>query len=346
MRSAGIIGLGKAVPEKVLTNDDLTRLVDTSDEWIVERTGISRRRVVGEGETSSTLGTAAAREALQSSGLKPEDIGLVLCATTSPDMFFPSTACLIQEALGCSNAAAFDLSAACSGFGYGLAVASQMIAGGSFDNVLLIGVDVLTRFVDWTDRGTCILFGDGAGAVVMGPAEEGRGVLGFDLGSRGSGADLLKIEGGAGRAPASEQVLQERSQFIKMDGREVFRFAVTIMGESAERALTQAGLTPADVDMFVPHQANTRIIDSATRRLGIDPEKVFVNVQEYGNTSAASIPIALHEAYHTGRIKEDDVVVTVGFGAGLTWASCVLIWTMAGVKCAARAEAACTAGGE
>ncbi len=328
MRSAGIVGLGMAVPQRVLTNADLEKMVDTSDQWILERTGIRERRVAGEDETSSTLGAAAAREALESAGLDPLDVDLIVCATTSPDMLFPSTACLVQHQLGCVRAAAFDLSAACSGFAYGLAVTSQLVASGAFRNALLIGVDVLTKFLDWTDRSTCVLFGDGAGAVVLAPVESGRGLLGFDLGADGSGADLLTIPGGAAKHPISEESLREKLRYIRMDGQQVFRFAVRVMGESAARAVEKCGLTPDDVDWFVPHQANIRIIDSATRRLGIDPGRVYVNVDRYGNTSAASIPIALYEAYHSGCLKEDDTVVTVGFGAGLTWASCVLVWTM------------------
>lgn len=344
LRAAGIVGLGMAVPEKVLTNHDLEKLVETSDQWIVDRTGIRERRVAGDGETSGTLGARAGREALASAGIDPLDVDLIVCATTSPDMLFPSTACLIQDALGCTRAAAFDLSAACSGFAYGLAVTSQLVASGAFERVLLIGSDVLTKFTDWTDRGTCILFGDGAGAAVVSTVDPGQGVLGFDLGSDGSGSQMLTIPSSGSLHPQSEQTLKDRLQFIHMDGPAVFRFAVRIMGESAARSVEKCGLTPHDVDWFVPHQANIRIIDSATKRLGIDPERVYVNVERYGNTSAASIPIALYEAYHKGCIKQGDSVVMVGFGAGLTWASCVLVWTMPAVTAVHECSHAAAAG--
>ncbi|MEI6915215.1 MAG: beta-ketoacyl-ACP synthase III, partial [Armatimonadota bacterium] len=256
---------------------------------------------------------------------------VIICATTSPDMLFPSTACLIQNELGCVRAAAFDLGAACAGFAYALAVGSQFIAAGSYDRVLVIGADVLTKYVDFTDRGTCILFGDGAGAVVLAPVEDGKGMLAFDLGSDGSGAELLKIPAGGGRAPASEQTVKDRLHYIKMEGKEVFRFAVKVMGESTERTLAKCGLCTEEIDLFVPHQANIRIIDSAARRLGIPLERVYVNVDRYGNTSSGSIPIALYEAWQHGRLNPDDKVVIVGFGAGLTWASSVTVWTMPSV---------------
>ena len=332
MRSAGIAGLGKAVPEKILTNLDLERMVETSDQWIVERTGIHERRIVGDGESASTLAVQAGRDALRNGGIAPEQVDLVICATISGDMPFPATASLVQNALGATRAAAFDLQAGCSGFAYALAVGAQFVQTGGYDTVLVVGVDVLSRMTDWTDRATCVLFGDGAGAAVLRPVADGAGLLSFDLGSDGSGGELLKIEAGGSRKPASAETVAGREHFIKMDGREVFKFAVKIMGESAERALAQCGIPASDVDLFVPHQANVRIIESATRRLDIPPEKVFVNVGKYGNTSAGSIPIALHEAYYSGRIREGNVIVTVGFGAGLTWASCVMRWTLPTVQ--------------
>ncbi|MCC6485121.1 MAG: ketoacyl-ACP synthase III [Armatimonadetes bacterium] len=329
MRSAGIVGLGKALPAKVLTNFDLEQMVDTSDEWIFERTGIRQRRVSSENETSASLGAAACKEALAHANVAPEDVDLIICATTSPDMLFPSTACLIQQSLGCWSAAAFDVAAACSGFVYALTIASQFVSSGAYSRVLVVGVDVLTKFTDFTDRGTCILFGDGAGAAVVAPVEEGKGVLGFDMGSDGGGARLLEIPAGGGRHPATLDTVNQRQHFIRMEGREVFKFAVKIMGESAQRALDRCGLSSRDVDWLIPHQANTRIIDSAMRHLDIPVEKVYVNVERYGNTSAGSIPIALHEAYHEGKLRDDDCIVIVGFGAGLTWASCVLVWSLA-----------------
>lgn len=329
LRSAGIIGLGRSVPEKVLTNAELETMVETSDEWIFERTGIRQRRVAGEEETPASLGAAAGAEALEMAGVDASHIDLIICATTSPDMLFPSTACLIQDRLGCVNAAAFDLGAACAGWCYAFVVGSQLVASGAYDTALVIGADVLSKFCDFTDRTTCVLFGDGAGAALVAPVEPGKGVLASDLGADGAGAGLLTIPGGGGRHPASHRTVDDRLHYIKMDGREVFRFAVKVMGESAERALSKCGLSATDVDIFVPHQANVRIIESATRRLGISPDRVFVNVQDYGNTSAASVPIALYEAYLSGKIRQDDLVVAVGFGAGLTWASCVFCWTMA-----------------
>lgn len=329
-----------ALPEKVLMNSELESMVDTSDEWIFERTGIRQRRVAGPDETSATLGASAAAEALRTADVDPADVDLIICGTTSPDTLFPSTACLIQQSLGCVNAAAFDLGAACAGFVYALSVGAQLVASGAYTRALIVGADVLTKFTDWTDRGTCVLFGDGAGAAVVAAVEEGKGMLSFDLGADGTGSGLLVIPGGGGRNPASHQTVDDRLHYIKMDGREVFKFAVKIMGESAERALVKCGLTPADVDCFVPHQANTRIIDSATRRLGIAPDRVFLNVAQYGNTSAASVPIALYEACSSGRIGPGDLVVTVGFGAGLTWASCVMRWTMAPASLAGAAQAA------
>lgn len=317
------------MPERVLTNYDLEKVVETTDQWIFERTGIRERRVAGDTETSSTLGAQAALEALEHARVDPDDVDLIICATISPDLTFPATASLIQNQIGASHAAAFDLGAGCSGFAYAMVVGAQFVIAGSYRNVLIVGADTLSKFLDWTDRSTCVLFGDGAGAALIAPVEDGKGLLAFDLGSDGSGSELLKVEAGGGRKPASQETVANREHFISMNGREVFKFAVQIMGQSAERALAKCGIAPGDVDWFVPHQANTRIIDSAVQRLGISPDRVFVNVDRYGNTSAASIPIALYEAYWNGKIRQGDTVVTVGFGAGLTWASCVFTWTMA-----------------
>lgn len=316
------------MPERVLTNHDIQKIVDTSDEWIVERTGIHERRIASDDETASSLGTAAATEALVHAKLDPSEIDLIICSTISPDMQFPATASIIQNAIGCIKAAAFDLGAGCAGFAYAAAIAAQLVASGGFRKVLVVGSDVLSKSLDWTDRTTCVLFGDGAGAVVIAEVEEGQGFLGFDLGSDGSGSELLKVPAGGSRHPATHETVDARQHYIQMDGKEVFRFAVKVMGESAERALAKCGMTSTDVDLFVPHQANVRIIDSAMRRLNLPPDKVYVNVGHYGNTSAASIPIALHEAYYKGLIRQGDTIVTVGFGAGLAWASCVLRWTL------------------
>jgi 3-oxoacyl-[acyl-carrier-protein] synthase-3 len=326
LRAAGIWGTGMAVPQRVLTNADLEKMVETSDEWITTRTGIKERRIVADGEATSDLAAAAGRQALQEANIKAEDLDLIIVATVTPDVSFPATACLVQMKLGASNAATFDLSAGCSGFVYALDMAVRAIEGGAYDRVLAIGADVLSRITDWTDRSTCVLFGDGAGAAVVGPVSEGRGLLGTDLGAEGGQGHLLTLPAGGSRKPASAETVENREHFILMQGNEVFKFAVRIMGETAHKSLSKCGLTPEDIDAFIPHQANIRIIEAARKRLGIPEEKVFVNVQLYGNTSAASIPIALDEAYRAGKIKDDDIVALVGFGAGLTWASAVLRW--------------------
>jgi 3-oxoacyl-[acyl-carrier-protein] synthase-3 len=270
----------------------------------------------------------AATRALESAGVGAEEIDLVICATITGDMPFPSTSCILQNKIGAVNAGAFDMQAGCSGWVYALTTATQFIEAGTYNRILVVGVDVLSKLVDFTDRSTCVLFGDGAGAVVLGPVAKGDGVLSTCLGADGSGAELLKVEAGGSRLPASEETIKNGGHFIKMEGREVYKFAVRIMVEASVNALGKCGLTPEDVDTFVPHQANERIIDAARDRLKIPAEKVFKNVANFGNTSAASIPIALDEAYRSGHIKKGDVVVTVGFGAGLTWASAVIKWGM------------------
>jgi 3-oxoacyl-[acyl-carrier-protein] synthase-3 len=324
-KKAGIIGVGSAVPEKVLTNAYFEQIVDTSDEWIVTRTGIKERRIAAPGEASSDYGMRAGFKALDHAGVSPEELDLIICATVTADRVLPATASIIQDKIGAKNAAAFDLAAGCSGFVYGLAVAAGMIASGIHEKILVIGVDLLSRITDYQDRSTCVLFGDGAGAAVVAPAED-HGLLSFVLGSDGSGAELLKVDAGGSLMPASEETVRERRHFIQMAGQEVFKFAVKIMADASIQALEKCGIAPEDVDLFIPHQANTRIIESAARRLGIPEEKVFVNVHKYGNTSAASIPIAIDEAVREGRLKKGDVMVAVGFGAGLTWAASVIKW--------------------
>lgn len=326
LHPVGIIGTGKYVPERILTNQELERMVETNDEWIVTRTGIKERRIASESEATSDLAFEAAKRALDSAGLKPEDIDLIIVATITPDMFFPSTACLLQNKLGASKAAAFDLSAACSGFIYGLATATNMITTGMYNHALVIGAETLSRITDYTDRNTCILFGDGAGAVVLGKVPEGRGFRSFELGADGSGGELLKISGGGSRNPASQQSLEDKKHFIHMAGNDVFKFAVRIMGGAAEEALAKAGMSKGDVDLLVPHQANIRIIQSALNRLDLPEEKAMINLHNYGNMSAASIPVALAEAVEQNRVKEGDCLVFVGFGGGLTWGASVLIW--------------------
>lgn len=322
----GITGLGSWLPEKVLTNYDLMKIIDTSDEWIVSRTGISERRIAAKQEAASDLGIRAARKALEDAGISAEELDLILVATITPDMFFPATACIVQKELGAVKAAAFDLSAACSGFIYALAVGSQFVATGMYRNVLVVAAETLSKIVNWQDRNTCILFGDGAGAVVLQPVEEGYGFLSFDLGADGNGGDLLKVPAGGSRKPTTMQTVQNQDHYLTMNGNEVFKFAVKIMGDTAVKSLQQAGLSTKDVDYFVPHQANTRIIDAAVKRLGLSSEKFYVNLDKYGNMSSASVPVALDEAVKNGHIRKGDTVVLVGFGAGLTWGSCVLKW--------------------
>lgn len=327
IKSVGITGVGYSVPEKILTNADLEKMVDTSDEWIVERTGIRERRIAEADVSTSVLAAEAARKAIEDAKLTPEDIDLIIVATATSDMAFPSTACLVQHKIGAVNAAAFDLSAGCSGFVYGVNVGSQMIASGVYKHILVIGAEVLSKILDWQDRNTCVLFGDGAGAAVLSEVEPGYGLLSIDLGADGSGGDALMQPAGGSKLPASLETVANRQHYVHMNGSEVFRFATKVMGASALRVLKRAGITAADVDWFIPHQANIRIIQSAAKRLKLPMEKVIVNVDRYGNTSAASIPIALAEARDQGKIKKGDTLVLVGFGAGLTWGGCVLKWS-------------------
>ncbi|AZK47830.1 beta-ketoacyl-ACP synthase III [Paenibacillus lentus] len=326
LRSVGIIGTGKYVPERVLTNAELETMVETNDEWIVSRTGIRERHIAAPNQATSDLAYEAAVKALKSAGLAAEDLELIIVATVTPDMTFPSTACILQEKLGAKKAAAFDLSAACSGFVYSLATANGFIQTGMYNNALIIGADALSRITDYTDRNTCVLFGDGAGAVVLGEVPEGRGFLSFDLGAEGAGGELLKLEGGGSRCPASEETVRSGKHFIYMNGREVFKFAVRVMGAATEEVLRKAGKDKSEIDLFVPHQANIRIIQSAMQRLDLPEEKCVINVDKYANTSAASIPLALVEAVEEGRVKEGDTLLLVGFGGGLTWGASVLVW--------------------
>ncbi|MBP1907313.1 3-oxoacyl-[acyl-carrier-protein] synthase-3 [Paenibacillus turicensis] len=326
LSSVGIIGTGMYVPEKILTNADLEKIVETNDEWIVSRTGIRERHIAAPDQATSDLAYHAAVQALENAGMTADQLDLIVIATITPDTMFPSTACILQEKLGAKNAAAFDLSAACSGFVYSMATASSMIRTGMYKNALVIGADTLSRITDYTDRNTCVLFGDGAGAVILGEVPEGRGFLSFDLGAEGSGGSLLKLEAGGSRLPASAETVQEGKHFIYMNGREVFKFAVRVMGSATEEVLRKAGKTKEDIDLFVPHQANIRIIQSAMNRLDLPEDRCVINVDKYANTSAASIPLALVEAAQQGRIKEGDTVLLVGFGGGLTWGASVLVW--------------------
>ncbi|MFD1952712.1 beta-ketoacyl-ACP synthase III [Paenibacillus thailandensis] len=326
VNSVGIIGMGKYVPERILSNHDLEQMVETNDEWIVTRTGIRERRIAAPEQATSDLAYEASVRALEAAGLTAQDIDLIIVATITPDMFFPSTACVLQERLGAKRAAAFDLSAACSGFIYSLATASSMIATGMYKHALVVGADTLSRITDYTDRNTCILFGDGAGAAVLGPVPEHRGFKSFELGADGSGGPLLNIAGGGSRMPSTADTVDSKAHYIYMAGNEVFKFAVRIMGSAAEDALRKAGKSKEDIDLLVPHQANIRIIQSALNRLELNEDKCMINVDKYGNMSAASVPVALAEAVEQNRIKEGDCLVLVGFGGGLTWGSTVLIW--------------------
>lgn len=320
-----IKGVGHAVPPRVLTNADLEALVETDNEWILQRTGIRERRIADENTATSDIALAAARAALANAGVAPGDLDLIIVATVTPDHAFPATACLLQRELEAWGAAAFDLEAACTGFIYGLSIADQFIRTGTYRTVLVVAADVLSKITDYTDRNTCILFGDGAGAAVLQGGEE-PGLLALEIGADGRGGELLVQPAGGSRTPASAETVAARQHFIKMAGREVFKFAVKIMEESSLRVLEQAGLGPDDVDVLVPHQANLRIIDSACKRLGINQDKVLVNLDRYGNMSAASIPVALSEASALGKIKPGDNVLLVGFGGGLTWGAAAIQW--------------------
>jgi 3-oxoacyl-[acyl-carrier-protein] synthase-3 len=320
-RYAHIVGWGKYLPETIRTNDDIAKLVDTSDEWIQQRTGIRERRIADAKETASTMALNAAKEALWVADISPNEVELVIVATSTPDYIFPATASLVQDALGASRAGAFDLSAACSGFVYALALGSAMIQSGTVDNALIIGSEVYSRIVDWTDRGTCILFGDGAGAFVLKGSDSPGGVLSYKLGSDGSGADLLLVPGGGSKNPMTQEMLDQNLQYVKMDGQAVFKFATRVLGKAAKEACEEADIALNQIDLLIPHQANLRIIAAASKALNLPDEKVMVNLQKYGNTSAASVPIAFCEAIEEKRLKPGDNVVLVSFGGGLSWAA-------------------------
>src|SRR5579859_378454 len=329
-RYVRIGGWGKYLPERIMPNAELADLVDTSDEWIRARTGIGERRIAAPEETTCTLAVHAARAALDRAAVRPEDLDLIIVATCTPDYAnMPATASLVQHALGASRAGAFDLNAVCSGFVYGLATGSQFVLSGAHQAVLVIGADVFTRILDWADRSTCVLFGDGAGAVVLQPTAKPGGLLSFVLGSDGSGACSLYVPAGGSRRPTSVETVAERAHYVKMQGRDVFRFATRVVPESVVQALEAADLTTDDIDLLIPHQANVRIIDAAARRLKLPDSAVFSNVEKYGNTSAASIPVALCEALEAGLIEPDATVVMSGFGAGLSWGTAVWKWQAA-----------------
>lgn len=328
LRAIRISGTGSFVPDRVMTNQDLEKLVDTTDQWIVDRTGIRERRIAGAGEYTSTMGAEAARRALADAGVTADQVDLIIVATITPDMVFPNTACFVQEAIGAKNAFCFDLEAACSGFLYGLEVAEQFVATGRANTVLVIGAEKISTITDWSDRTLCVLFGDGAGAAVVQPAADGgRGILASAHKSDGGLASLLNLPGGGSRNPASPETLANKLHFMKMDGREVFKHAVTCMTAAARQALDQCGLTMDDVALVIPHQANMRIIKAIGDRLGGDPGKYFVNLDRYGNTSAASVIVALDEAARTGRLKAGDRILMIAFGGGFVWGATILEWS-------------------
>jgi 3-oxoacyl-[acyl-carrier-protein] synthase-3 len=327
LRPVAIAGTGSYLPEKVLTNADLQRMVETSEEWIVERTGIRERRIAAPGQATSDLATAAARQALDNAGIEAADLDLIIVATVTPDMAFPATACFVQKALGAPKATCFDVSAACSGFLYGMELARQFIATGSAQKALVIGADKLSAIIDWTDRNTCVLFGDGAGAAILQPAGEGTGeILSAFSGSNGNLDEILNVPGGGSRCPLTPENVGSKVNTMKMSGREVYRHAVTTMMSASLEAIRRAGLTPDDIECFIPHQANLRIIETIASKLHVPMERFFVNLESYGNTSAAAVAIALDEAQRSGRVQSGDHILMVVFGGGLTWASAVVRW--------------------
>lgn len=325
MKRVGIVGVGKYLPKRVLTNADLERMVDTSDEWITTRTGIKERRLAAKNEAASDLAIKASQEALKDAGIAPQELDLIIAATITPDMQFPSVSCLLQKALLAKKAACFDISAACAGFVYAIVTAQQFIAAGLYKNALVVGSEVLSRITDWKDRNTCILFGDGAGAAVLAQVNSG-GILSGYLGSDGTQGELLMLPGGGSRHPASLDTIEKRQHYIKMKGNELFKLAVNIMTQAAQVALKQAGLKCSDIDLVIPHQANIRIIMVVAKKLGLPPEKIYLNIAKYGNMSSASTATALCEAVKEGRIKKGDIVLLDAFGAGLVWGACVIKW--------------------
>ncbi len=324
--SIKIVGVGKYLPPKVVSNSYLEEIVDTSDDWITTRTGIKERRIV-EGQSAADLGAEASKQALERAGIKPQEVELIIVATITPDCNFPSTACYIQNKLGSKNAAVFDIGAACAGFVYALSLARSMVGCGFYKNAIVVGTEVLTSITDWEDRSTCILFGDGAGAAVVVPTEApDTGFLDMYLGGDGGLSELLILPAGGSRMPATEETVKNRLHYIKMQGNELFKIAVRVMVQCAKKALKKSQLSTTDVDLLIPHQANVRIINAVSKRLGLIPEKVFVNINKYGNMSSASTAVALCEACEQGKIKKGDIVVLDAFGGGLVWGSCVFRW--------------------
>ncbi|HOB28911.1 MAG: beta-ketoacyl-ACP synthase III [Dethiobacteria bacterium] len=324
--SVAITGSGAALPERRMTNFDLEKMVETSDEWIFSRTGIRERRILEEGLSNVDLSERASREALRNAGLEPEQVELILVATVTPDYPLPATACNLQARLGAFQAAAMDIAAGCSGFIYALTVADHFIRAGTYQNALVIGVEILSRIIDWEDRSTCVLFGDGAGAAVLQPVTGDRGLISFELGADGRGLESLYIPAGGVALPTSAETVQQRLHYVKMDGPEIFKFAVRVVGETLDHLLKKGELQPTDLDHLFLHQANLRIIESIRKRLKLPREKVPVNIDRYGNMSSATIPIALYEEVAAGRLKEGDLLAAVAFGAGLTWGGILMRW--------------------
>jgi 3-oxoacyl-[acyl-carrier-protein] synthase-3 len=323
---AVITGIGSALPERVVTNAELEKLVETSDEWIVTRTGIKQRRIAESNECLSQYAAAASRQALERAGVDPADLDMIVLGTVTPDMPLPATACFVQTELGAKRAAALDVQAGCSGFLYGLSIANQFVKTGAVRHALVIGAELLSNFIDWQDRSTCVIFADGAGAMVVSAGSGPRGVLATRMRSDGSMADFIMIPGGGTRHPTSEATIRERMHFIKMRGNETFKIAVRSIEEISREVIERAGLRAKDIDLYVPHQANKRIIDAVASRLGLSTEQCLINIDRVGNTSAASIPIALNEAVESGRLNEGDTVLLAAFGAGLTWAAALCTW--------------------
>jgi 3-oxoacyl-[acyl-carrier-protein] synthase-3 len=325
-RSCSIVAVGSYVPERVLTNADLEKIVETSDDWITSRTGIKERHIAAEGEYTSDIAAKAAKEAIQRAGISPDQIDLIIVATITPDMPFPSTACLVQQKIGAKRAAAFDIEAACSGFIFALEIGQQFITSRTYDTVLVIGAEKLSSIIDWKDRNTCVLFGDGAGAAILQSRPGSHGLLTVCMGSDGSKAELLSMPGGGSRCPATNASVDARLHYLRMDGKETFKSAVNAMLQAAQESLRRCELSISQIKCVIPHQANRRIIDAVGDRLGAQPGQVFVNLHKYGNTSAASVAIALDEAVRTGVVQRGDLILLVVFGAGLTWGSAVIEW--------------------
>lgn len=321
-----IAGTGSYLPERVLTNADLEKMVDTSDEWISTRTGIKERRIVNEDQAASDLAYEASKKAIQAAQVKPEELDMIIVATITPDMVFPATACVLQEKLGVKGIAAFDLEAACSGFLYGISIGSQFIATGMYNNILVVAAEALSKIIDWKDRSTCILFADGAGAVILKPSSDNSRIISSYLGADGTGADLVGVPAGGSRLPASQETVRDGQHYMKMKGNGLFKRAVKVMVQAIDISLEKSGLTYDEIDFFIPHQANIRIINAVAKRIGIDKNKAYVNLDQCGNMSAASVAVALDQAVREGKIKKGDKVLLTCFGGGLTWASLVIEW--------------------